>query len=359
MAELDLGYCYSFPAVRGIQAGRPFFIATCPLRIVTKIFSFDEEEVPAELRAQRTLNKSRIPEMAKYLLDNPKDYIFSALTASIGSDITFEESKNPSLGVLHVPMDSQILINDGQHRRAAIEEALREKPDLGHDNIAVLFFVDEGLKRSQQMFADLNKYAVKPGPSLSTLYDHRDPSSDLARHLAMTVKPFIGMTEMEKSSISSISNKLFTLSSIKQSTRALLGKTAKEGFSDEDKVLADTFWQAVYDNMPDWQMAHAKAVAPAQLRQEFIHAHGLGLHSLGMMGKHLLNEHPNDWQTMLSKLKKVDWRKTNPNWIARCMVHGKLSKSSAALQLTCNALKQIMGLPLTPEEHEAEKQVST
>ncbi|WP_341503873.1 DNA sulfur modification protein DndB [Gallaecimonas sp. GXIMD4217] len=359
MADLDLGYCYSFPAVRGIQAGRPFFIAICPLRIVTKIFSFDEEEVPAELRAQRTLNKSRIPEMAKYLLDNPKDYIFSALTASIGSDITFEESKNPSLGVLHVPMDSQILINDGQHRRAAIEEALREKPDLGHDNIAVLFFIDEGLKRSQQMFADLNKYAVKPSPSLSTLYDHRDPSSEVARHLAMSIKPFVGMTEMEKSSVSSISNKLFTLSSIKQSTRALLGKGAKDEFSHEEKALAEAYWLAVYDNMPDWQMAHDKTVAPAQLRQEFIHAHGLGLHSLGMLGKHLIYEHPDDWQNQLSKLKKVDWRKANPEWVKRCMVHGKLSKSSAALQLTCNGLKNIIGLPLTPEEREAEQQITT
>ena len=127
-------------------------------------------------------------------------------------------------------MDAQILINDGQHRRKAIEEALRENPDLGQDNIPVLFFIDEGLTRSQQMFADLNKYAVKPSPSLGTLYDHRDESSELARELATKVKPFIGLTEMEKSNISPKSNKLFTLSSIKQSTRALLSKGPKSGW---------------------------------------------------------------------------------------------------------------------------------
>ncbi|MCV5831208.1 DNA sulfur modification protein DndB, partial [Escherichia coli] len=81
--------------------------------------------------------------------------------------------------------------NDGQHRRKAIEDALDARPELGQDNIPVLLFVNEGLKRSQQMFADLNKYAIRPSPSLASLYDHRDASSNLARYLAMSVEPFV------------------------------------------------------------------------------------------------------------------------------------------------------------------------
>lgn len=42
------------------------------MRIIPKIFSFDENDVPPELRAQRTLNKSRIPEMVRYLLEIQK-----------------------------------------------------------------------------------------------------------------------------------------------------------------------------------------------------------------------------------------------------------------------------------------------
>lgn len=83
-------YYYMFPAVRGMQAGREFYIATCPLLTIPKIFSFDEEEVPPELRAQRSLNKARIPDMVRYLLDNPDNYIFSALTASVAVDVHFE-----------------------------------------------------------------------------------------------------------------------------------------------------------------------------------------------------------------------------------------------------------------------------
>lgn len=360
MKSLDADYCYSFPAVRGMQAGRPFYIATCPMRIIPKIFSFDETEVPPELRAQRTLNKTRIPEMVRYLLDNPDDYVFSALTASIAVDIAFDEHPDSNnLGTLRVPMDAQILINDGQHRRKAIEEALQERPELGQDNIPVLFFVDEGLKRSQQMFADLNKHAIKPSPSLATLYDHRDPSSELARYLARTTEPFIGLTEMERSSVSALSSKLFTLSSIKQATRALLGKRPKDGFSEEEAVISTQFWQTLYEHMPDWQMAMHKNISPAQLRQEYIHAHAVGLHALGLLGRSLITSRPETWQEDLAEIRNIDWRKTNPEWLRRTMSHGKLSKATTAIRLTCNALKNALNLPLTPEEIVLEEQVVT
>ncbi|HIF9086231.1 TPA: DNA sulfur modification protein DndB [Photobacterium damselae] len=353
------GYCFSFPAVRGLQAGKPFYIATCPLSTIPKIFVFDEDEVPPELRAQRTLNKSRIPEMVRYLVENPKDYVFSALTVSVASSVIFiENSSNdtPNLGTLRVPMDAQILINDGQHRRAAIEAALKENPDLAHDNIPVLFFVDEGLKRSQQMFADLNKYAVKPSPSLGALYDHRDQSSELARYQAQHIAPFKGFTEMEKSSISSKSGKLFTLSSLKQANKALLGKSGKDGFTEEEKSLANDYWQAVYEATPEWQMVLNKELSPSQFRQDYIHAHGVGLHALGALGCALITAQPTEWKQTIQRLKDVDWRKSNPNWANRSMLHGKLSKASTNIMLTTNALKHALSLPLTPDERALENQ---
>lgn len=348
------GYCFSFPAVSGKQAGKPFYLATCPLSTIPKIFVFDEEEVPPELRAQRTLNKSRIPEMARYLAENRDDYVFSAITASVASSITFTEVGLSGLGTLQIPMDAQILINDGQHRRAAIEAALKENPDLGHDNIAVVFFVDEGLKRSQQMFADLNKHAVKPSPSLGALYDLRDESADLARYQAQHIKPFIGFTEMEKSNISSKSSKLFTLSSLKQANRALLGKGMKDGFTEEEKALSNEYWQAVFDATPEWKMIINKELSPSQFRQEFIHAHGVGLHALGSLGCALLTAKPNDWKETITQLKNVDWRKSNPQWAQRSMLHGRLSKASTNIMLTTNALKTALGLALTPDERTLE-----
>ncbi len=71
---------YVFPAIRGVQAGREYYVTMCPLRLIPQLFLFDEEELPPEMRAQRTLNKARVPEMARYIVDNPDGYVFSALT---------------------------------------------------------------------------------------------------------------------------------------------------------------------------------------------------------------------------------------------------------------------------------------
>lgn len=171
--QREESFSYVFSALKGIQAGRPYFIAMCPLKLIPKIFLFDEDEIPADLRAQRGLNRARVPEIARYLVDNPTEYVFSSIAASIDGDVRFESSDGDSslAGKLTVPMTARFLINDGQHRRAGIEEAIKERPELGDETISVVFFLDGGLQRSQQMFADLNKHAIRPTKSLGILYD--------------------------------------------------------------------------------------------------------------------------------------------------------------------------------------------
>src|SRR4051812_21111013 len=80
----------SFSALTGVQAGRAYYVAMCPLKLIPKIFLFDEDELPPELRAQRTLNRARVPEIARYIIENPVDYVFSAITASVDGDVLFE-----------------------------------------------------------------------------------------------------------------------------------------------------------------------------------------------------------------------------------------------------------------------------
>src|SRR6478752_5531020 len=81
---------YTFPAIRGVQAGREYFVSMCPLRLIPKIFLFNEEELVPELRAQRVLNKVRVPEIARYITRNRDGYIFSAITASIDAEVSFK-----------------------------------------------------------------------------------------------------------------------------------------------------------------------------------------------------------------------------------------------------------------------------
>ncbi|WP_083218547.1 DNA sulfur modification protein DndB [Candidatus Thiodiazotropha endoloripes] len=356
----DTGYSNTFPAIRGVQAGRPCYIAMCPMRIVPKLFKFDEEEVPAELRAQRVLNRSRIPEISTYLVDNARNYTLSSLTASVDAVVHFEPladtGHGQNIGTLSIPMDAQILINDGQHRRAAIEEAIKENPELAHDNISVLFFIDQGLARSQQMFADLNKHAVRPSDSISTLYDQRDSLSDLARHVQKNVNVFSRLTEMEKSSISNRSTKLFTLSSIKNASKALLRKSPKELVSKDEKELAVAYWNEVAANMPDWQSALEKRVTTSELREQYVHAHGVMLQAMGSLGADLIQMKGTTWKRKLKKLSGIDWLRTNKVWMQRSMENGRISKARVKVVLTGNFIKQQLEVPLTHEEEGFEQE---
>ena len=125
---MDTNSTLSFPVIRGLQARREYYVAMWTLRMLRQISIFDEDALPPELRAQRVLNKGRIPEISDYILNNQDDYVFSALTVSIDSAVSFEPLPGQDrLGVLRVPMDANFIINDGQHRRAAIIEALKQR----------------------------------------------------------------------------------------------------------------------------------------------------------------------------------------------------------------------------------------
>ncbi|NWJ46932.1 MAG: DNA sulfur modification protein DndB [Chloroflexi bacterium] len=352
--------CYTFDAIRGIQAGKSYYLVMCPIKLISKIFLFDEDELPAELRAQRVINRSRIPEITRYILNNPTEYAFSALTASIDGKVEFkpvaETGAYRNIGKLEIAMTSRLMINDGQHRRAAIEEALKERRDFGEETISVVFFIDEGLKRSQQLFVDLNKHAVKPSNSLTVLFEHREPLADLAKHLAMNVVGFKGLIEMEKTSISNRSIKLFTLSGLYQATRALLQNPAKSDITPQQQRLAVDFWNTLSEIFPEWKLASERKASSYDLRKECVHAHGVVLHALGIMGASLIATYPNDWKERLHALKKINWSRTNTGfWEGRAMLAGRMSKAHNNVILTASYLKKVLDLPLTEEEARIEE----
>ncbi len=349
---------YVFPSIRGIQAGREYYVSMCPLRLIPRIFLFDEEELKPELRAQRTLNKQRVPEMSRYMLNNRKGYTFSALTASIDGKVSFEplgdEDDERNMGRLRVPMQARFVINDGQHRRAAIEAALQENPDLGDETISVVFFLDIGLKRCQQMFADLNRFAVRPTPSLGLLYDHRDEGALIAKGVVNQVPVFNGLTETERSTISNRSIKLFTLSGIHNATQTLL--SGLDAATVEEKLeIAVEFWTEVARQMADWQLAQDRKVSAADLRRDYIHAHTLALAGIARAGRTLLSKHRRGWKGKLKKLASLDWLRSNSEqWEGRAMNTGRLSKRNVNVTLTGNLIKEHLGLALTAEEQQLE-----
>jgi len=349
-------YSFSFPAIRGVQAGKEYYVLMCPLKLIPKILIFDEEELHPKMRAQRVLNKARIPEIAKYILENPSSYVFSALTASVDDDVEFLPANDGyyNIGSLKISMSAKFVINDGQHRRAAIESALKVNPELGDETIPIVLFVDLGLKSSQQMFSDLNRYAIRTTKSLSILYDYRDPLALMVKEIILDVAHFKGLIEMEKSTISNRSTKIFTLSGIYQATKELL--SSKENYTlSKQKTLASEFWHEIWKNFPEWQLARDNKISAAELRKDFINAHSIALVSIGRAGHYLTEQQPYNWQKQLSKLSAINWhRNNNEAWEGRVTIGGKISNSRNNVTLLTNYIKMVLDLPLTEEEQAAE-----
>jgi len=361
---------YVLPVIRGIQAGREYYVSMCPVRLIPKLFSSEEEEIPPEMRAQRKLSRTRVPEIARYILNNPTNYTFSAITASIDAKITFEpigeEAQARKIGRLRVPMDARFAIADGQHRRAAFELALSENPDLGYETIAVIFFLDIGLNRSQQIFSDLNRYGVHPDPSLNILYDHRDKKALLARAVVKEVRVFRTLTDTERSTLPSRSGKLFTLSSIYNATLALLANhqdselghprhcALKGGMAEEQLSkqieLAARYWNAVTRYIPDWEQVLQKKVSAGEMRQDYVHSHAIALAGLGRVGASLISIYPENWEEHLGGLAQIDWSRSNPDWQGRIMSKGGISQARTSVSRMTAYLKKYLSLPLTLEE---------
>lgn len=225
-----MDYIYRFPVVRGIQAGSEYYIAMVPLKMLSKLFSTDEEEyIPPEYRAQRRLKESRIPVISKYILDNRENYVFSALAASIDGEFEFKNNKaNDDTGILEVSMDAHFLINDGQHRKAAIMTALKEDMSLENETISIVFYADKGLRRSQQIFTDLNKNAVRTSNSISELYDSRDEMAVITRNVIWNNDFLNAYTDKEKDILGKYSSSLFTLNTFYTANKTIVGRTIKK-----------------------------------------------------------------------------------------------------------------------------------
>ena len=359
LKESDIGNeTYGFDTIRGIQAGREFYVAMCPLKIIPKLFIFNEYDLPPELKAQRTLRESRIPSIKDYILNNPDNYIFSSLTASVDGTMKFFPSpslgKNTKLGRLYINMDARLLINDGQHRRKAIEESLKIKPELGSEMISVVFFRDDGLKRSQQMFSDLNKNVVKPTKSLNILYDHRDDFYQYIVGLTRTIDIFKKRVELEKTTISNRSTKAFTLNGISDASLKLLGLTKSKKINEKEKKIIRTFWETISENLPEWQLLLSGNIHASELRKRYVNTHTNLLNALGITGRVIIEIYPYDWELKLRNLKKIDWSRDSPEWEGRIIKHGQMQKQIIAIELAANLILTKCGVALSPKRQRIE-----
>lgn len=348
-----MNFSYRFPVVKGIQAGKTYYIAMVPLKMLGRLFTSDDEYVLPEYRAQRRLNEARIPEIKKYILDNMDSYVFSALAASIDGEFNFIDKENDGTGILEVALDAKFLINDGQHRKAAIMAAIEENPALEDETISVVFYEDQGLERSQQMFTDLNKHALKTSNSLAELYDSRDPLAVVTRKVIAEIDFLNTYVDKEKDNLGKYSASLFTLNIFYMANKRILRrKDCDENF----KEFLEKFWNLIVKYMIPWNELISKELSKKELREQYIASQAVIIQAFGRVGGYLFENKEYSLDQYLPKIANINWKRNAPEWKQRVIrSNGRMITNSDAILLAGNVIKKYMELPLTEDEKSAEE----
>ena len=345
---------YKFPVVQGMQAQKEYYIAMIPIKMLSKIFPSDEDEyVLPEYRAQRKLNEARIPIISKYILDNRDSYVFSALAASIDGEFEFIPEKiNKNIGILEVSMDAKFLINDGQHRKSAVLDALIKDDSLGEETISVVFFADKGLSRSQQIFTDLNKHAVKTSNSISELYDSRDVMAVVTRNVIRKIDFLDTYTNKEKDNLGKYSSSLFTLNTFYTANKSIVNRKTN---CDYESFLLE-FWLLVVKHMLPWQDLINDIITKVDLREEYITTQSIVIRAFGRVGNYFYMNPSLNMEGYLSKLEKIDWSRNSSKWYLRAISKNRrIITNKKAAVLIGNVIKEEIGVPLTIDENVAEE----
>jgi DNA sulfur modification protein DndB len=341
-----------FPAMKGMMGQRTYYACLMNLSSIPKMFTFqDWIEFRPEDREQRVLNRKRVPEITRYITENEDGYLFSSITASYQCEVKFKPvNGEDTLGMLEMDFEkANFVINDGQHRCAAIAQALDQHPELGDEAISVLLFPYETRDRVQQMFSDLNRFVAKTSKSLDILYDKRDPLSIVTLDVCEKVAAFQGMVEKDSVSLPVRSAKLFTLASLYDANKELLGDVHDDDATIQSMVVtAVEYWNEVAKHVPLWMKVKAGDMRAIEFRQEFISSHSVVVRALGAVGGELLKL--DDWRTKLNALDGVDWSKKNRDWENVCIVANSVVSNRQARSATRAYLKHKIGLSLTDAE---------
>lgn len=347
---------YRFPVIRGVQAYKEYYVAMVPLNMISRLFPEETEYIPPEYRAQRKLNEARVPTISRYILDNRDSYVFSALAASIDGEYRFiPDKENRDAGILEVSMNAKFLINDGQHRKAAILSALKEDETLGDETISIVFYSDKGLTRSQQIFTDLNKNAVKTSNSISELYDSRDQLAVINRKVITRIEFLNEYTDKEKDILGKYSSNLFTLNTFYSANRIII--SGRQIDKDTERFI-ENYWSAVTSNMLQWQELVHKQITKVELRENYIATQGIVIQALGRIGYYFNNHDGIPMDKSLSVLGDINWKRSNKQWYMRVInSKGRIITNKNAAILITNVIKNKMGIELSKEELIAEKKL--
>jgi len=378
------GKIMRLPALKGHMSDVDFYIITLTLAEVPRYIIGTDPNLPAKRRENRQASPRRFKQIAEYILQNPDDYRFSALTCTYGKNgdtgPTKWEPADPDapagspgwmLGMLTLDQQDPLIIVDGQHRLGAIEKAIDIEPERRNDSIAVVLFPYKDLMATQQLFSDLNRTARPPTRSLNIFFNYRDVANRVVQEVVARVSVFKERVNAELASVAKSPTEMFTLASIFQATNPMIkgaytGRLIEEKLKEENKLeneqsneaeyvefLVDA-WEFIAKQFPEWGKVASDEMNITQHRHEYLHWNSGIISSIGEFVGVAMRERGADWKdavnTALTHSDNGNWRRDMTQWQGIVVAGESVLPYSTVRHQLIPYLKLKAGLPLTDSD---------
>lgn len=298
------------PALRGRLGDWAFYSVLMTLNQVAARVNYAKEihnSVKLSELIQRELDdKNRAGEIGRYLLTN-EDRFFNSLVVAVydgdpewhefqslkpvSNDINMDDidyNSRYSVGYLSLSGTEKLFALDGQHRLAGIRSALKDKAEIGDDEVSVIIVAHHtnsaGQKRTRKLFTTLNKTAKPVSKSEIIALDEADAMAITARQLVEHDARFSDKRVHIKSKQSSLPKSdrehLITLINLYDILEILFSKS-KKGFktadlkrlrpSDDDVTknfeMARRYFELLGKSAPELQRCMASANPESEIKR--------------------------------------------------------------------------------------------
>jgi DNA sulfur modification protein DndB len=263
-------------------------------------------------RIQRQLNGRHATDISTYLCTDPQRFFnslvvgvyegepqFGPLNVTFNPDIGWmplseleEDELQASIGLLQFTGSERLFAIDGQHRVAGIKKAVERNPELGEEEIAVIFVghakSPEGLARTRRLFTTLNKAAKRVSTADIVLLDEDNSFAITVRRLVNEFEAFFeGRLVRFIGSGSAIPaydiNNLTSIIAIYEVTQDLYGSKPIAPFNASKKALlsarhdeptldqlfnlSESFWEGIAKIFPDLHQVYEGTLLAGELRK--------------------------------------------------------------------------------------------
>ena len=204
------------PSLRGIIGDWVYYPTLMKLKDIAERVKIAKEVCQSETlneMVQQEINKKRGKEIKNYLIKQEQRF-FNSLIVAVHEgnptwyDITHIESNSQldsedipedvvaGIGILSLNGKEELFTLDGQHRLIGIKEAVVENPQLGEDEVSIIFIAHrtdpDGMERTRRLLTTLNKNVARVPKGEIVAFDEDDAIAITVRKLVMEHPMFVG-----------------------------------------------------------------------------------------------------------------------------------------------------------------------